>query len=164
MTPWEALNWDLRHRVPTFLRAAGLEEHAKALASLPAIGSLQALAEAKATAHAAAKAAHEAWKRLKPPDGSHACTAARQAAVEAKGMTLLPSAELTLPIAAELRAADAKLRDDAGFAASEAEVAAEWGAAVAACGDFDCGGSETWARARARLAPVIAEVMSTWPT
>lgn len=163
MTPWQALSWDVRSRVPAFLRAAGLDEQADAMASLPEITSLRVLADAKRQAHEAARAAFTAWKDRKPPNGSHACTAVRQAAYEAKGITLLPSAGLTLPIAVELRGADdASLQADAAYAASEFEVAAEWAAALVACGEFECEDSETWTIARARLAPVIVEVMKSW--
>jgi len=165
MTPWQSLDWDVRVRVPTFLRAAGFGEHADALASLPEIASLRILASVKATTHAAAQAAIGAWRDRKPPNGSHACTAARQTSAEATGMTLLPSAGLTIPIARELQIADAALREDAKFASNEAERAAEWSACVAASDairDLDPDASETWTRARAKLHPIVAEIMKSW--
>jgi hypothetical protein len=166
MTPWQAIDWDVRVRVPTFLRAAGLDDHATTLAGLPEFTSLRGLADVKLTLHAAARAAYGAWQDRKPPTGSHACTAARQSAEEARGITMLPTAGLALPIAAELASlTDAKLQADARYAADEAEVAAGWGAALVAADALrghEGEDSETWTLARAKLAPVIREVMTSW--
>lgn len=159
---WAALDWDIRVRVPKFLRGAGLVEDADALANLPPITSIECLAPLKDITSKAAKAAYALWLKRKPALGSVACAACRCAAVEASKMTLLPPGQAALPVAAEVARVEAGLRAEVLVGTGDAEGAADWSAAVIACGDFECSDLEVWERARARLHPIVIEVMRSW--
>ena len=159
---WIALDWDIRTRVPLFLRAAGLVQHAEALSGLPPINSIDSLRGLKEITKAAAVEAYQAWLAKKPPLGSSACAACRCAAVEASKMTLLPPGQAAIPIAAEVAKTDIALRADALVGTGDAEGAADWAAALIACGDFNCPESEIWERARARLHPTVLQIMMSW--
>jgi hypothetical protein len=77
--------------------------------------------------------------------------------------TLLSSAEATLPIAKELaQLTDAFLQRICQVAAGDAEGAADYAAAVIACGDFECDDGEKYVRAKARLAGVVKEIQASW--
>lgn len=159
---WRALDWDVRTRVPALLRAAGLQEHAAIIASLPPLTGFEAIRELREPARAAALAAHGAWLARKPPMGSLACTTARAAAVEASKSTMLLAAPAQLPIAQALQTLPAELRAVVTAATGDAEGAADWSAATAACGDFGTTDTDAWARPRARLAPVVEEIKASW--
>jgi hypothetical protein len=163
VTPWEALDWDIRRRVPTFLRAAGLDHHAFELESLSEIHNVGTLAACREACADAAKAAYAAWLVKKPPLASVACDAARRAALMASKETLLSSAEAALPVAKELaQLTDAFLQRICQVAAGDAEGAADHAAAVIACGDFECDDGEKYVRAKARLAGVVKEIKESW--
>ena len=159
---WRALDWDIRVRVPAFLRAAGLVPHAEAMSGLAPINSIESLRGLKDITKAAAVEAYQTWLAKKPPLGSAACAACRCAAVEASKMTLLPPGHAAIPIAAEVARTDIELRADALVGTGDAEGAADWAAALIACGDFDCPDVEIWERARARLHPVVLDIMKSW--
>jgi hypothetical protein len=123
---WMATEWLVRECAPTWLRLAGLEDHAHALEHLAAVTSPEAARAGPAARDAAGAAAWDAaW-------------AAGAAARDAAG--------------AAAWAAGAAARDAAGAAAEAAAGAAAWAAGAAA---RDAAGDAAWAAARDALRPTV---------
>lgn len=85
---WRATDWSSRVRVPMFLRAAGLDVSADAVAALPEQIDPASIVLARAVAADAARTAYAEWCDLKPPMGSAGCLAARMAALDAANSTV----------------------------------------------------------------------------
>lgn len=149
---WSAIDWDLRVRVPAFIRAAGLLEYAKKLEKSPEVHDVTTLLALRDTAANAARAAYCLWLKRKAPVDTTGCRAAKAAAVEATGRTILPSARASVEAIHEVQA------ESTGWAVmvcGDAENAASWAAAVVATGDG------SWAEARERLLPIVREIEAT---
>jgi hypothetical protein len=153
MMGWAALDWDLRTRVPTFLRAANLDAHAELIASLAPIVDVPSLLLARQIAAGAALAAHAEWQDRKPPMGTPECDAARTAAMAAAEKTALPCSVVAGEALREVHA-----NPWAFVVAGDLENAARWSAAAIACGGGDL------VMTTARLDPVVREVEGKMPS
>jgi hypothetical protein len=140
---WMAADWLIRTYTPAWLRLAGLNDHADALAGADAVSDLDALGSVQPLIAAAWDAARDAaWATARDAAWATARDAARDAAW---------AAAWDAARAAAGDAARAAAWDAAGDAAGDAARAAAWAAARAATGDA----------ARAALAPTVAELQAS---
>jgi hypothetical protein len=156
---WMAADWLIRTYTPAWLRLAGLNDHADALAGADAVSDLDALGSVQPLIAAAWDAARDAaWAAAWAAARAAARDAAGDAAWAAAGDAAWAAAGDAARAAARDAAWDAAwvaAGDAARAAAGDAARAAAWDAARAAAWDA--------ARAAARdaLAPTVAELQAS---
>jgi hypothetical protein len=159
-----ALDWDIRVRVPAWLRAAGLDVHADALASLPEIATRQALVHAHAASDAAWAAAWVASDAASAAASaaSDAVMAAWNAASDAASAAARATASDAASGAA--RAAVRATASAAAWAVTRGAVArAAWNAAsdAASAAARATASAAAWAAVRASLRPTVETLQTS---